>query len=435
MFVASALGGVCLILWAGSAWRERARLQELASQYPGLVKEAKSLGIKTSFDELIDDLPKFGPGDATALVTLLEGLAKRQVRSYSSSYARGDFSGENGARMLQSSLKLAALTKEVGAQEVFRCLATKFEPEEVMRYDFPVELTAGASLLAIDAERAARDGDTKTSLENLKAIVNVGRLLTDCASLKSYNNRLTNTTMVLECVRRAAAVRPGDPEFLAALRTEIIEKLEIANPRKAACNEAFLSTAYADKVLQSAGSSLLSMGINRETAESWNDPVCRQGTKVLMLRSWIRLVKGIDASWPDWNKLMVVVRDISGNRKSDAKMTPQEKISQGFAPSFVGAITTAQTLEARRRLTGSWLSVLEHRAVFGDLPAELPVDYGDLYTGAGLHYAADGDAFKLYSFGMDGKDDGGATIVVHSNQGADLGFDTRRNTLVALQGR
>lgn len=419
-----------------SAVREQRRLSSLANDYEAQLERAKSLNLKTDFAGVIDDLPELGKQDASAIVSLMVDQMGRPTRSRPNRVPVGVVTGPEAGKAKAIQAKFAAMAREIGAKKTFSVWRTKATEEEVAEYQTPVSVTTGLVLMSMEAGEEAGKGQDEQCLANLKSIAQFGRMLTDCASLGSYNSRLNSLSILLQTVQFAAAQRSTDAQFLHRLRTEVVDLVTLPDPRPAVRNEAYFSMRRAQKTLDSRSPVLAAFGVSQSAAAAWSDPNCQRAAKALMLQSWNDLASGLDKSWPSWPQMLAATKENSkrSNFGTRADRTPEKAIARAFAPAFLGAVTTGQSLEARRQLVSAWLRVYEHRARHGEFPDALDPQVPDPYSGGQLVYSRTGRSFLLYSVGADGKDNGGIVSNPQPSKGLDLGFDPATAHIVEIKG-
>jgi len=408
----------------------------LANDYQAQLERAKSLNIKTDFAGVIDDLPELGKQDASAIVSLMVDQMGQPTRTRPNRVPVGVVTGPEAGKAKAIQAKFAAMAREIATKKTFAVWRTKATEEEVVEYQTPVSVTTGLVLMSMDASEAAGKGEDERCLTNLKAIAQFGTMLTDCASLGSYNSRLNSLSILLQTVQFAAAQRRSDAAFLNRLRTEVIDQVEVPDPRPALRNEAYFSMRRAQKTLDAKSPVLAAFGVSQSAAAAWSDANCQRAAKALMLRSWNDLAESLDKSWPSWPKTYAAAKESSkrGNFGTKADRTPEKAIARAFAPAFLGAVTTGQSLEARRQLLSAWLRVFEHKARHGEFPDTLDAELADPYSGGRLSYHRTGESISLYSVGADGKDDGGMVSNLQPANGLDLGFDPATAHIVEIKG-
>ncbi|MBS1707968.1 MAG: hypothetical protein JSS65_04520 [Armatimonadetes bacterium] len=437
--VVAICSGVALVSaagWGQSAFRERMMVADVARDYPHQVAEARRLHLKTSIDEIYEGVPEMGGGDATAIINLMiDNMGKRTERSLNTMTARM-VDGRSPKEFLASANKVLELAREAGSKQTYAVWRTLPRPAEAVDYRHPLGLTTGLVILAMSAEQNALDGNTDQSVKDLQCLASLAKITYDCPDNNSYNACLNSLSLAFDATRRTAMNRQDDAAFLDRLRTEVIDKIQMPDPRPAIQCEALMTIQRSMQELDKKGSSATIFGVSQRAVELWDDQQFKQASQAKMLRTWVMLAQTIEDTWPRWSRIVPAVKTLAAaefeHRKNE---TPQDSVARAFSPAFLGSLISAQTMEARRSLTGAWLSLLAAHARDHAWPLAIEVNYADPYDDKPLRYRQEGNGFVLYSSGIDGKDDQGDLAPRKGANSADVGFDCRRGVVRQIQGR
>lgn len=147
---------------------------------------------------------------------------------------------------------------------------------------------------------------------------------------------------------------------------------------------------------------------NRMQEMVMSNPLVRNAFDAKFIEAYRTLLRAVPDGGENWSIAAKATSDVSKKIEADHSFT--NTINRIMLPVFGQAATAIGRNQANRRLTDVTLRLLAEHAKTGKYPAVLP-DFGELgidpFSGAPLHYRAEDKGFRLYSVGVDGKDDGG----------------------------
>jgi hypothetical protein len=277
-----------------------------------------------------------------------------------------------------------------------------------------------AKVLALRSELRASKGDFDGAIEDLKAGIQLVRHFNDDITLISHLVGMAVYGIEMKTVEKIATQHVNDARFVKRLRVEVVEN---SNPPTHFLT-ALKTECYWDLVLTrnlDREGGYRSLGVT--TDPPGKDPfrpeipvrrsgkprgVVAQAFMVKSLRFWNDLMES--KAWKDQDQAAVAlemdrlckVHDLRNSKRLSESLNAFLIVDAGESPKHYLAA------EASKRVTRSFLLVLEYRATKGAYPPSLRAASAEamdpLAEGKSLQYFTDGKSVKVWSVGKYAKD-------------------------------
>lgn len=279
-------------------------------------------------------------------------------------------------------------------------------------------------LVAARSVALARLGQTDTAFQDLDALRILGRHYARDGALDALGVHVLLENLALLAAVEAAVYSP-DPNAPQRLRDFAADRSTQPDLLRAVQGEAVRSVSLLADPKSYDGRTYAGHSLR------FGSPVIQRATAARMVEFWARAVPDVRGQTPDpiasRNAYAEAVKAFTSQR------SPSRIVPSAVAAWFQNRVDAAATLETRYRLALAAADILAYQRQNNRLPAranDTKANLKDPCSGGSLAYEKTIDGFRVYSVGLDGKDNAGKP---RCSEGADtvLAITAKR---VSLEG-
>ncbi len=271
--------------------------------------------------------------------------------------------------------------------------------------------------LTFRAERSSEGGSPIDALDDVETMGRLGNLVAQEPMIMGHLRANSSLHQALQTLQRVCSQHSNDQAVLRRA-LYITTSLQFPDPKRAIAGELVLTLpVYRQAAFSSppSGSGMSCGGLMIPLVEL---STVRRAYEAQHVRHWRRLWESVPDDRQDYEGVDRAFQAVTAAVYNDRSLIAQG--AGGLLSTWNGYGDAMRQLVARKNLTEAGIRLLLDHPV---LPAKLPFDTADPFTGKPLTYRSDGQSFLLYSFDSDRDDDKGMSSAQDRQvQGSDLAW-------------
>lgn len=262
-------------------------------------------------------------------------------------------------------------------------------------------------LLCAKAERQSADGDWKGALTSIRRAAQIGRHAEGEQILIGLLVRISCDAISLRSLQRIIGQHSHDPEFLREAGSTLNAFGDLPNFKRSLEGEFVISRATVGRLRSARDFGGEETGQDRLIGALVSNQSVLRALEATRVRSFVDLLLALPDDPSQWKP----AKDAAAayDQKMLADQSPLNYLNRLLSPLFTQAAYAVGKEDAMRRLTRAQLEIYAIRNRTGHLPATLSASPNttDPFSGKSFVYHPEGESFRLYSVGINGRDEQG----------------------------